>query len=208
MSERKLYIIPCHHTPITSLTVLIRSLYSNPDGSHRSYARPTYKDTGCSIIECKAERRSFEDLLCLAQTYFPETTEVQLMSVLKELNLRYYFCSDIRKLVFHYKGDFYLSGNSFRSHFNQNGAFRCYKEGTYTPQMLSDIYEQLIRILHNNFRIKVQESPSCNCQLFSIAPFQRLVMKGFAYNPEIYPKLMDETLTRRLRHIERRFRKQ
>jgi NADPH-dependent curcumin reductase CurA len=49
----------------------------------------------------------------------------------------------------------------------------------------------LIRILHNNFRIKVQESPSCNCQLFSIAPFQRLVMKGFAYNPEIYPKLME-----------------
>lgn len=64
----------------------------------------TYKDEYCSIMDCHEARRSFEDLLEICQTYYPETTEEELAKTLFELhkkdNLQCLFCPDILKIVF------------------------------------------------------------------------------------------------------------
>lgn len=138
--KRELYIKPCLNTPITSVKVLIDSLYRNSDNNNRrNYARSTFKDPECTMPECCAGRRSFEDLLCLARTYFPKTTEVELMTVLKELEIKFYFCYDIKKMVFHYQGTESVSKSGF-----EEWAFRDdhIVKGSYTPTQLGEIYQK------------------------------------------------------------------
>lgn len=65
----------------------------------------TYKDSECTIRECHSARRSFEDLLEISQTYFPETTEAELAKILLNLkssdfNMRCLYCINIHKWVF------------------------------------------------------------------------------------------------------------
>lgn len=138
--DKKLYIVPCKNTPITSLKVLIDSLYRTCNTLvRRSYARPTFKDPECTKVECIAERRSFEDLLALARTYFPETKETDLMSVLIELGMKYYECSDIGKIVFHYAGTYYVSDGFDNSNINDCRLV----DNTYIPSELQKIYEEI-----------------------------------------------------------------
>ena len=72
-------------------------------GDYQSFVE-TYNDKECKDIECGRARRSFEDLLEISRTYFPETTEIELAKTLQELgnkhNLIASFCGDINKLVF------------------------------------------------------------------------------------------------------------
>lgn len=94
----KMYIV--QNVPITSLATMLECLFTNPDGSPRLFANPTYLDIECTVVECTGSRRSFEDLLVLANTYFPGTTEEDLMKAIIEVNLGYLYCPDIKKIVF------------------------------------------------------------------------------------------------------------
>lgn len=68
-----------------------------------SYFLSTYIDENCETPEYNCgQRRSFEDILKVCRTYFPNTTELELMSCLKELKTSFYYCSNIKKIVFHY----------------------------------------------------------------------------------------------------------
>lgn len=73
----------------------------------------TYADIECKQRECHSARRSFEDLLEICQTYFPETTERDLAKSLYKLShtenalslkpgchIRIMYCSTIEKMVF------------------------------------------------------------------------------------------------------------
>lgn len=138
MKNKELYIKPLAGFPVKSLMDLIDSLYRTEDNPYfKTYARTTYKDKDCTKVECAAGRRSFEDLLCLAQTYYPETTEVDLMNVLAKIGIKFYFCNAIRKLVFHHKGYFYVSEIKNCPTLNFP-----YAEGTYTLENLQSIYER------------------------------------------------------------------
>lgn len=139
--DKKIYIKHDKSYPFASVRDVIYSLFRNGDGSRRSYAMLTYSDADCTRVECSAGRRSFEDLLCLARTYFPETTEVELMAVMKELKLTFYFCCDIHKIVFFYMGDFDLTDeNGLKS---LTGDSRTYAAGTYKAEELVNIYEAI-----------------------------------------------------------------
>lgn len=103
----------------------------------------TYSDPECTIIQCSAYRRSFEDLLAIAKTYFPSTTEVRLMNVLKKMlngQLKFYRCSSIKKIVFHKSGSFSLDTDNFSGY---NDLPFC--KSTYTPSQLSEIYQKTLK---------------------------------------------------------------
>lgn len=91
---------------LTSLSSLIFNGFSELVPYHRFYKFvTTYNDEECTKLECNPARRSFEDLLKIGRTYFPETTEGELISVLYELHKRFgigaFWCPDIRKYVFY-----------------------------------------------------------------------------------------------------------
>lgn len=61
----------------------------------------TYSDEECSYEECHEARRSFYDLLEIARTYFPNTTEKELAEAISKLeNITCFICCDIEKYVF------------------------------------------------------------------------------------------------------------
>jgi hypothetical protein len=66
--------------------------------------QPTFFDPECTKQQCDYARRSFGDLLNICTTYFPETTEMDLMRVLIDLfksqKIRGLYCNDIGKPVF------------------------------------------------------------------------------------------------------------
>lgn len=74
---------------------------------------PTYSDEECTILECSYDRRrSFQALFEIARTYFPDITINEVFESIKRKRLSYYVCRDIRKVVFHYRGRFYLNNLS------------------------------------------------------------------------------------------------
>lgn len=64
----------------------------------------TYNDIDCCSVQCDSARRSIEDMLEIAQTYFPKTTLKVLIRTLVKLNstigLYPRWCCTITKLVF------------------------------------------------------------------------------------------------------------
>lgn len=99
----------------SSLRNLINNSYEDgEDGIWGKFAL-TYSDKECKTLQCKKANRSFSDLLDIAQTYFPGTTEKELWETMKSLNndedlLDCVFCYDVWKIVFykacHYVDDF------------------------------------------------------------------------------------------------------
>ena len=78
---------------------------NNPNSFDRGKFSITYKDAECTIRECHSARRSFEDLLEISQTYFPETPEAELAKILlvlktSDFNMRCLYCINIHKWVF------------------------------------------------------------------------------------------------------------
>jgi hypothetical protein len=61
----------------------------------------TFLDPEYSVIQTNAfKRRSFSDLLEIARTYFPDTTEKELMLALKEAKTIAVFCGEVKKVTF------------------------------------------------------------------------------------------------------------
>lgn len=122
----------------------LKSLINNGYSANGYFVR-TFNDETCISVQCRGgARRSFEDLLAISKTYFPKTTEVDLMKVLKQINIKFYFCSSVKKIVFHYLGIFNLEKNGFDQYLKLENAKRIlYSENTYTLKQLSNIYEQL-----------------------------------------------------------------
>lgn len=103
----------------------------------------TYYDKNYKNVQClNDKRRSFEDLLAVSKTYFPKTTQVQLMNVLKDLDILWYYCSHVKKIVFHHAGNFNLYDNSFQKYrdYHQNVI---YADSTYSLNDLNKIYNKL-----------------------------------------------------------------
>lgn len=70
-------------------------------GHYMGFFQNTFLDIECNKLEDKQRRRSFDDLLVVARTYFPETTEEELAQVLTKIpKMRALFCRDIEKVVF------------------------------------------------------------------------------------------------------------
>lgn len=116
----------------STLEKLLKSFYIN------EYARPTYTDEKCMNVECAAKRRSFEDLYSISKTYFPETTEEQLLQALINIDILFYHCSTINKLVFHYAGSFRITKHNLCLY-----SSKPYVDSTYTPRILVKILENL-----------------------------------------------------------------
>lgn len=98
---------------LKDLLIDFYSKYSHDNYNRKGYSRITYLDVGLTEVESFARRRSFEDLLVLSKTYFPDTTEEILMQTLYDIDISFYFCAGIKKIVFHYKGDHSINSNSF-----------------------------------------------------------------------------------------------
>lgn len=65
----------------------------------------TYKDNECKELECKPARRSFDNLVIISRTYFPEATESDIIKALVKIEkIRCFYCNDIRKPVFYIAG--------------------------------------------------------------------------------------------------------
>lgn len=97
MSDHKHLYIRDGNT-FTTLAHLMSRGFSQ---SSWGYFATTFLNANCTEQEDKQRRRSFDDLLVIARTYFPETTEEELAKVLTTTKgLRALFCNDIKKIVF------------------------------------------------------------------------------------------------------------
>ena len=110
-----------------NLNKLLLSLYNS-----NGYSVPTYHDEQMSQIQCTAHRRSFEDLLAIANTYFPKTTEKELLKSLIEIEMKFYFCNAIKKIVFHFNGTYLITKFNF-----ENLKLDKITKYSYTPKMLN-----------------------------------------------------------------------
>ena len=119
----------------TTLKTLLQSLYSI-DG----YTVPTFFDENCTKYQCRGHRRSFEDLLLISKTYFSNTTKEELLKCLISMNMKFYFCSNINKIVFHFHGSFCITEESFIIHKQFNKKLI---KGTYTPRRLLNILKKI-----------------------------------------------------------------
>lgn len=139
--DKKIYIKDGNKQ--TSLKELIAYLYTNDSGDRQNHARETYSDEACTIRECHSARRSLEDLLGIANTYFPGTDEKSLMSTLKELNMRFWFCGDIDKFVFMgYNEGHPINAENFYLHMETEDE-REYAGDTYTLDDLINFNQQI-----------------------------------------------------------------
>ena len=82
----------------------LREFISKCFDGYRFYA--TYHDPENVEMQCHRARRSFDDLLEISRTYFPETTEKELVDILFSPDMKMFirFCPDIRKAVFEGQG--------------------------------------------------------------------------------------------------------
>lgn len=135
---KKIYFKDAEHC--LTLEDLIAELFSC-----NGYAVETFKNEELTFTDCKSEsRRSFEDLMCIANTYFENTSEEDLMKVIHDIGLKYYYCSDINKIVFHFNGND-LVGKEFLNYikYTYNDEYYIYAPGTYKPRKLYKIYKNV-----------------------------------------------------------------
>ena len=96
-----------------TINELLRTLYSYVTNDNSIFkAIETYSDEECLTPQCSTcKNRSFDDLMCIVNTYFPDTNEATLITELMNLmitgdNNKYFcwimFCSDIHKPVINY----------------------------------------------------------------------------------------------------------
>lgn len=71
--------------------------------------QPTYEDKEFTKTQCKSARRSFNDLLRIAKTYFPKTTQKELATILVNKYASFY-CAGMQLVIFlkEYKPGFCL----------------------------------------------------------------------------------------------------
>lgn len=81
----------------TDLYDLFKIAYN---GNKRTLFPITYSDAALTKKQCHKARRSFGDLVEISKTYFPDVTPGEVASLLIELDLCCFVCSDIEKLVF------------------------------------------------------------------------------------------------------------
>lgn len=116
-----------------TLDVLLANLFSFEGYSKETYYDPEFKHSQCKELS----RRSFEDLLSISNTYFPNTTEEQLMQSLNSVGIRFYHCNDINKIVFHFNWHTAIS-NGFMSYAGCN-----IRDGSYTAKELQTILDKI-----------------------------------------------------------------
>jgi len=102
--------------------------------------KETFQDENLTIWECNSARRSFEDLLTVCRTYFGNTTEEELMQALINNNIRYYYCNDINKTVFHLRGEVYIK-DGFNTYYMDSSSISSNKS-PYTNTVLQEIWER------------------------------------------------------------------
>ena len=122
-------------TKPTDLKELLTILYDGtPEGNLLKSGAATYFDERCTFEQCDINRyRSFEDIMELATTYFPETTIKDLVSalvtttIIKDKTYYGYFvvCGTIRRITFSFyhsrndvTGDHKFSGLKYTSKYS------------------------------------------------------------------------------------------
>lgn len=122
--------------PETIGEFLIKFFSYSCEASYVFKSVETYKDKECIELECGKDKfRSFDALLEIINTYYPDTTPKQLMHELLVLDIRKYdkryypyliFCEDIDNITFCY-----------------------YYEKHKYYQLFSDNYDKGIKQIHN-----------------------------------------------------------
>jgi hypothetical protein len=152
IAMKKLYVNQI--VPINTVKDVLICLYGRENGAINFYANPTFLDEGLENIDCAKDRRSFDDIFLLVQTYFPGATEVDVMKAMAELNMSLLYCWNINKMVFMGKGgetcrrvkdgDFDAAVKYYEEKVmpTQKVPVR-WAEGTYSAERLSQIWEQI-----------------------------------------------------------------
>ena len=85
------------------------NLYEFVKNYYKQNQPATYETEDCKLISLQCQKgcnRSFQDMLWLCQTYFPETTAKELAKIWRKLYdekiTEVFFCSDINKVVSHH----------------------------------------------------------------------------------------------------------
>lgn len=129
------------------------------EGYYLSQFVETYYDEELTLQQCDLAYRSFEDLLELSQTYFPETTERILAQTLLELHsnkkIRVSYCTTIDKIVF-------FGGWNFGNIFDEiPNTFQLYDYETYEEYLEAIEYT-------NDYKGQGQYSLTELCELMKI----------------------------------------
>ena len=98
---------PEEEIPKTLKALLMRLLFESPDSTgHYPLSSATYFSSKCGRLHCPPGRiRSFDDVLRVSRTYFPNVTIKQIVLVLFTINhdgkffLRPGYCGNIRKIT-------------------------------------------------------------------------------------------------------------
>ncbi len=139
----KLYLKLTSKDSFASPRDLINFLFSNGRGESTIFARATYYDFKCKKIQCLPSRRSFEDMLALVRTYFPNTRETTLAKIIRNKNLNYSYCGDINKIVFRNGPDYFSYPVEYESNLKQYMRGYVFLIGTYTPSMLYNLFKKI-----------------------------------------------------------------
>lgn len=131
-----------------TLEQFLEAGFSYPTGTQLKFVS-TYKDEACIIEQCRPARRSFEELLAIANVYYPGVTEKELAKLLirKYDNEVYkyclFFCRDIKKQVI--LKNSYNSGDSYKKIFCWNESYQYQNErgiGKYTSNEIIELAQE------------------------------------------------------------------
>lgn len=93
----------------------------------------TYSDEACTIVQCEAKRfRSVTEILQIVQTYYPNTSLTDVLSIIKKLidkdsKIALIWCTQVNKVVLKYLNDSntiakqYITTYSKSNHQNKKG---------------------------------------------------------------------------------------
>lgn len=87
---------------LTDLKSFFEKCFTFPIGKYSYKFVKTYLDATCTEQESMPARRSFDDLLLIARTYFPDVSETEVIKTLSSIDrMRCFVCTDINKPVFY-----------------------------------------------------------------------------------------------------------
>ena len=129
----KIYLKEFKKTRKSTVKSLLHCLLSDENNivkkstwTHILFSKATFHDVNCQFLQCSTnKRRSFEDMVDLCKTYFPNVTDKKVAKSLEELfkefeneQFGFLFCPDISKwvLVGTSNNDIRYCNNYARSH--------------------------------------------------------------------------------------------
>ena len=129
--------------PFKSVYTFLKYYFTCLPKEYRGGFPMSYSDAECTVLQCKkGAYRSFDELVMICQTYFPDCTPEDVAKTLNKLfpkiKCSLYFCEDIRKVVvsIHDRDNPTIYDSIDEHEWDENG------KGYYTPNMIKALIEQ------------------------------------------------------------------